>query len=52
MVRKKTMHFKSKAAYKRWAAYGNIHGVFKKSPGHTPIKIKGKSYRPKHGGRK
>ena len=56
---KKAMKFKSKAAYKRWAAWGSTHNkagkkvpnsksVFKTTKGNTPVKIKGKKYRPKH----
>jgi hypothetical protein len=45
---KKAKNFKSKAAYKKWVAWGNMHGAFKKSPGNTPVKIKGKSHKVKH----
>lgn len=41
-------NFKSTAAYKKWLAYGQIHGVFKNTPGNTPVKIKGKTHRVKH----
>jgi hypothetical protein len=45
---KTARNFKSKEAYKKWAAYGNIHGEFKKSPGNTPVKIKGKAHKVNH----
>ena len=45
---KKTMHFKSKAAYKRWLAYGHIHGVFEKAKGSQKVIIKGKTHKVKH----
>lgn len=60
---KKAMKFKSKAAYKRWVAWGHMHGksgkpvksakksVMATTPGHQKIKIRGKSYKPKHGGK-
>ena len=60
---KKAMKFKSKAAYKRWVAWGKTHtksgkytknpkkSVMDTTPGHTPVKIKGKTYRPKRGGK-
>ncbi len=47
-MKKKSMNFKSKAAYNKFAAYGNIHGAFKKSPGNTPIKIQGKPHKVNH----
>ncbi|SVC80497.1 uncharacterized protein METZ01_LOCUS333351 [marine metagenome] len=59
MARKKTMNFKSKKSYKKWAAWGATHNkagrkvtnaksVFKTTKGNTPVRIKGKVYRPKH----
>ena len=42
------MNFKSASAMKKWMAYGHMHGVFAKSPGNTPVKIKGKSHKVKH----
>lgn len=45
---KKTMNFKSTEAYRKWLAHGHIHGDFKKSPGNTPVKIKGKAKKVKH----
>jgi hypothetical protein len=56
----KARKFKSKAAYKRWAAWGHMHSksgkrvknpkksVMATTPGHQKIKIKGKAYKPKH----
>lgn len=44
----KTLNFKSKLAYRKWAAYGNIHGLFKKAPGFKKIKIRGKLHSVKH----
>lgn len=48
MAYKKPMNFKDAASYKKWLAYGHMHGEFEKSPGNTPIKIKGKSHKVKH----
>lgn len=45
---KSAMNFKSKTAMKKWMAYGNMHGDFAKSPGNTPVKIKGKTHKVKH----
>ncbi len=45
---KKTLNFKSKSGYHKFLAYGHIHGAFAKSPGNTPIKIKGKKVKVKH----
>lgn len=47
--KKRVMDFKSKEDYKRWLAYGHARGVFKKTPGHTKVKIRGKPYKVKHG---
>jgi hypothetical protein len=41
-------NFKSNAAYDRWLAAGHMHGFFKRSPGNTPVKIKGKPRKVKH----
>ena len=41
----KTLHFKSKAGYKKWLAHGHIHGLFH---GKKRIKIRGKTHRVKH----
>lgn len=43
-----TRNFKSIAAYKRWAAFGNIHGDFKRVPGNQKVTIRGKPYHVKH----
>ena len=45
---KPTKNFKSPAAYKKWLAYGHMHGDFAASPGNTPVKIKGKPKKVKH----
>jgi hypothetical protein len=44
-----TKNFKSKDAYKKWLAYGHIHGQFAKTPGHQRIKIHGKRHKVHHG---
>jgi hypothetical protein len=41
-------NFKNEAHYKRWLAYGHMHGDFKKSPGNTPVKIAGKAKKVNH----
>ena len=41
-------NFKSKEAYRKWLAYGHLSGVFKKTPGHQKVTIKGKPHRVKH----
>jgi len=40
--------FKSETDYKKWLAYGHIHGEFEKSPGNTPVKIAGKTKKVEH----
>ena len=47
---KATKNFKNPAAYKKWLAYGHMHGEFEKSPGNTPVKIKGKARKVEHKG--
>jgi len=42
------MNFKSKADYKRWLAYGHMHGQFEKTPGNQPVSIQGKSHPVEH----
>lgn len=42
------MDFKSKAAYKKWLAYGHASGEFAKTPGHQSVSIKGKKKKVKH----
>ena len=44
----KAMHFKSKAAYRRWLAYGHATGVFEKTPGDVKVYIRGKKHKVKH----
>ena len=41
-------NFRSKAAYHRWLAFGHIHEVFKKTPGHQKVKIRGKVHKVNH----
>jgi hypothetical protein len=41
-------NFKSKAAYKKWLAYGHASGEFKKTPGHQSVSIRGKRKKVKH----
>lgn len=48
MPRKPAKNFASTAAYKKWLAYGHATGVFKRSPGNTPVRIKGKPKKVKH----
>lgn len=45
---KTAKNFKSAAGYKKWLAYGHIHGDFAKSPGNTPVKIRGKAKKVSH----
>lgn len=45
---KSPKNFKSKSAYGKWLAYGHMHGDFAKSPGNTPVKIKGKTKKVSH----
>jgi len=45
---KKAMNFSSANMYHKWLAYVKIRGLDKKSPGNTPIKIRGKSHKVKH----
>jgi hypothetical protein len=45
---KTTRNFKSKVKYIKWVQYGQMHGVFKKSRGNTPVKIGGKVHKVKH----
>jgi hypothetical protein len=44
------MHFKSKAGYGRWLAYGHMHGAFK-GPG-VDVFIRGKKHKVHHGKRR
>jgi hypothetical protein len=43
---RKTVHFTNTAGYRRWLAYGHIHGVFD-GPGET-VYIHGKKHRVMH----
>lgn len=45
---KRTMNFSSAEKMHKWMAWGHMHGAFEKSPGNTPVKIKGKTHRVKH----
>ena len=40
--KRKVMHFSSKEAYRKWCAYGHIHGIFEETPGHVKVYIRGK----------
>lgn len=42
-------NFKSVAKYKKWLSYGHATGVFAKTPGSQPVKIRGKKRKVKHG---
>lgn len=42
------MNFKNKAAYKKWLAYGHMHGQFERTPGNQPVSIGGKSHKVEH----
>ena len=58
----KSLNFKSKAAYKKWLAYGHMHtktgklvkakkgrkNLFAATPGYAKILIKGKVHKVKH----
>ena len=46
--KRKVMNFKSKKAYRRWLRYGHATGVFKRTPGHVRVKIRGRRHRVKH----
>ena len=45
---KKTLNFKSRAAYLRWIKFGHASGDFKRVKGDQKIKIKGKKHKVKH----
>ena len=47
-LKRKKMNFRSKAAYRRWLAYGHATGVFAKTPGHVKVYIRGKPHKVKH----
>lgn len=42
-----TRHFSSMAGYKRWLAFGHIHGKFK-VPGNQTIFVRGKRLKVRH----
>jgi hypothetical protein len=44
----KTMNFKSKEAYRKWAAYGHKHGLFEAAEGNTKVLIRGKVHKVVH----
>ena len=46
--KRKVMHFRSKEAYRKWLAYGHIHGHFERTPGHVKVYIRGKPHKVKH----
>jgi len=47
-LKRKKMNFRSKAAYRKWLAWGHIHGVFARTPGHVKVYIKGRPHKVKH----
>jgi len=47
-LKRKRMNFRSKEAYRKWLAYGHIHGVFAKTPGHVKVYIRGRPHKVKH----
>ena len=47
-LKRKKMNFRSKEAYRKWLAYGHIHGVFAKTPGHVKVYIRGRPHKVKH----
>ena len=46
--KRKVIHFKSKENYLKWLRYGHATGVFRKTPGHMKVYIKGKPHKVKH----
>jgi len=44
----KKMNFSSEKAYKKWLAYGHMHGIFERTPGHVKVYIRGKPHKVKH----
>lgn len=46
--KKRVLNFRSKESYRKWLAYGHIHKVFEKTPGHTKVRIRGKPHKVKH----
>jgi len=47
-LKRKKMNFRSKAAYLRWLRYGHATGVFRKTPGHVKVYIRGQPHKVKH----
>ena len=47
-LKRKKMNFRSKEAYRKWLAYGHIHGHFKRTPGHVKVFIRGRPHKVKH----
>ncbi len=45
---KTARNFNSEEDYVKWLKYGHMHGEFEKSPGNTPVKIKGKTKKVNH----
>lgn len=48
MAKIKSRNFESKEAYRKWLAYGHIHGVFARTPGHSRVYIRGRPHHVKH----
>jgi len=46
------MNFRSKEAYRKWCAYGHIHGIFERTPGHVKIYIRGRPHKVQHSRKK
>ena len=44
-MKKKTVNFKSKAAYERWLGYGHAHGLFH---GKENVTIRGRPHKVVH----
>ena len=44
----KRMNFKSKRAYLAWLRYGHATGVFKRTPGHVKVFIRGRRHKVRH----
>ena len=47
-LKRRRMNFRSKEAYRKWLAYGHIHGLFRKAPGHVKVYIRGRPHKVKH----
>ena len=45
---KRTLHFRTRAEYRKWLAFGQMHGLFRKAPGHMKIVIGGRPHKVKH----